>query len=284
MQLESLATTHVVTVAPPDSLDTAIDLMDRFGIHHLPVVENGRLAGMVSDRDLLLAVGWERSAQRRIGRRGAALAGPCRVDQIMSRGVVSLSPEAALREAAATMIERRIGAIPLMRGGRLVGIVTKLDLLARFLDRGTVATGEAIGDEPVSRTMRANVTVVGPNEPLAGLIELMHDKHVRHVPVVVQDMVIGIVSDRDVRRALGRDLVHDEQAQERGKMYLGSTATFEIMTRHVRVVHPEAALSKAAQEMIDHRIGALPVINEQKLLVGIITDTDLVRILAALPE
>jgi len=120
----------LVTVAPGASLEEAARLLKAHRIHHLPVVEEGnRLAGIVSDTDLRNATlggtfgGSDRGDSGR----------PVAVGEIMTRDVVTLSPGDTLDDAMLALSRERIGALPVVEGERLVGIVTKADILSALL-------------------------------------------------------------------------------------------------------------------------------------------------------
>lgn len=111
-------TTALVTVHPEASLGEALETMRMGDIRHLPVVDRRqRLVGIVSDRDLLhLSAKGEHIAHR--------------VDEVMSRDVVTVAPGTLAREAAALLIGRKIGALPVLDDElMLVGVVTETDLL-----------------------------------------------------------------------------------------------------------------------------------------------------------
>lgn len=279
MKLAALSTHNVISVTPDDSFDRAISLMEEHGFHHLPVVESGKVVGMITDRDLLLAVGWKLEAERRVEGSRSAVVGPRRVREVMSRPVVSLTPEESLHTAARTMIDRAISAIPLVSGAAVVGIVTKIDLLRGLCEANPPVVKLERLAEGVSRHMRHNVFTVGPKDALHTAARMMHDKHVRHLPVTVDSMLVGMLSDRDIRRACGREIIEDEQAQVQGKMYAAADRVMEVMTTQVHTVGPSATLKDAAKKMLEHRIGALPVVTGE-LLVGILTHTDVLRLIA----
>ncbi|MGE5284471.1 MAG: CBS and ACT domain-containing protein [Actinomycetota bacterium] len=120
----------LVTVMPGTTLEEAARLLKAHRIHHLPVVEEGdRLAGIVSDTDLRNATldGMFGGADR--GDSGR----PATVGEIMTRDVVTLSPGDTLDDAMLALARERIGALPVLEGGRLVGIVTKADILSALV-------------------------------------------------------------------------------------------------------------------------------------------------------
>lgn len=283
MNLAEIASEPVVSVAPGDALDKAISLMEEHGIHHLPVVLDGSPVGMISDRDLLLGVGWMLGSERRIGPENRRLAGPASVAEVMSSPALTLSPASTICAAASLMRDHHIGAIPLMKEGTLVGVVTKVDLLRRLATLPRARVGGRMLEDPVERHMRAKVYTAAPSDSILTIVELMHDRRLRHVPIVVDGAVVGMVSDRDIRRAWGVDRIEDERAQEEGRFYLGASRAVEIMSKHVRTIPSSATMRAAATIMGEERIGSLPVLRDERL-IGIITDTDMVRLLSRMDE
>lgn len=122
----------VVSISADDTLAIVDEIMGLASVRHLPVVRAGQLVGMVSQRDLLRAslsnvIGLPREEQRRF------LEG-VRICEVMSEPPISVQPGTPIREAAAAMASRKIGCLPVVDGGRLVGIVTETDLLRYFAD------------------------------------------------------------------------------------------------------------------------------------------------------
>ncbi len=135
MNVREAMTKDPRVIGPDASVRTAMALMRDSGIRHLPVVGRaGRMLGMLSDQDLKHAaflsamathVGWPPSRLR-----------PLRVRDVMTWSVVTAHPDAPLRDAALTMFQRRIGCLPVIETGRLVGILTEQDLfLAALSDK-----------------------------------------------------------------------------------------------------------------------------------------------------
>ncbi len=121
---------EMVTVTPGATLEEAARLLKAHRIHHLPVVEEGdRLAGIVSDTDLRNATLDGMSGGADHGDSGR----PATVVEIMTRDVVTLSPGDTLDDAMLVLTHERIGALPVVEGERLVGIVTKADILTALL-------------------------------------------------------------------------------------------------------------------------------------------------------
>jgi CBS domain-containing protein len=112
-----------VTVSPSDSLKKVAHLMEGERIRHVVVVDGGCPTGIVSHRDVRVPPG--------SGERELSPASP--VSQVMTEGPVTVSPDVALTEAVRVMLDRKIGALPVVEGDGLVGILTRADALEALL-------------------------------------------------------------------------------------------------------------------------------------------------------
>ena len=122
----------VVTVEPETGLAEAWDLIAKHEIRHLPVVKSGRLVGIVTDRDLREA--WPSQATSLAVREIRYKMDKVPVGEVMTSPVVTVGPKTPLSEATRLMQERRFGALPVVDGDRLVGILTETDLIETLVD------------------------------------------------------------------------------------------------------------------------------------------------------
>jgi acetoin utilization protein AcuB len=127
----------------------------------------------------------------------------------------------------------------------------------------------------VSEVMTRTVVTLTPEQTLRDAVELLRSKHIRHLPVVEDSRLIGILTDRDVKRATP-SLLSGVDRDEYDRV-LDETKIGQIMTREPMTVTPETGLKAAVKIFIDHKVGALPVVSDG-LLVGIITEIDLLRV------
>ena len=110
-----------------------------------------------------------------------------------SSDVFSVSPDATVREAVEMMDTKNVGALLVMDGERLVGIVSERDYTRKVMLRGKRSR-----ETKVSEIMSSHVTVTHPREPVETCLRLMTDKHIRHLPVVDEDKVVGVISIGDL--------------------------------------------------------------------------------------
>ena len=112
-------TTEPFTVEAEDLAIRATHKMQAGGFHRLPVVRDGKLVGIVSERDL---------------REHRGHLEQVKINQIMTENPVTVTPATTVEEAAQIMLERQIGGLPVVAEGHLVGVVTASDILRAFLD------------------------------------------------------------------------------------------------------------------------------------------------------
>jgi acetoin utilization protein AcuB len=127
----------------------------------------------------------------------------------------------------------------------------------------------------VREHMTAEPISLPPDASLRDAVVLLRRHQIRHIPILDRALLVGIVSDRDVRRASPSVLSEGEDEYE---AVLDRTPLSRIMTREPLTVGPEAPVAEAVRVMVDKKLGALPVV-EQGRLVGIITETDALRLL-----
>lgn len=132
MLVEKRMKADPIVVGPQDSFRHAMSLIRQRGIRHLPVVEGGRLVGIVTDRDIRQASA-SPATSLEIHELHYLLE-KVTVRDIMTPKVVTVTPETPIEEAARLMLDRRIGSLPVLRGAVLVGIITETDILQAFVE------------------------------------------------------------------------------------------------------------------------------------------------------
>jgi acetoin utilization protein AcuB len=141
MRVQSIMSKRVVTVELDDQLSAVKEIFDRLHFHHVLVVEEGRLFGVVSDRDLWKALSPNLGTGRESYSDLATL--NKRVHQIMSRDPITLKPQAAVNDAIRVFNSHRISCIPIVDDdGKPVGIVSWRDIL-KAMAQGPAPAGQS---------------------------------------------------------------------------------------------------------------------------------------------
>ena len=138
MRVEQWMTVNPLTVMPHDSVAHARALLKEHRINQLPVTLNGRLVGIVTDRDLRDAMGPTYAAAEASGnpspqeRRAQVIAEDIAIEAVTANAI-TIEPQDTMERAAVVMRRERIGALPVVHRGELRGIVTRTDVLRAYL-------------------------------------------------------------------------------------------------------------------------------------------------------
>ena len=127
LTVRDLMTENPATLDRNETLDLAETIMNLGRIRHMPVVEDDKVVGVLSQRDLfrsalIVALGFGRKTTNRLIK-------TLRVKEVMSQNVITIAPDATVKEAARAMIEKKIGCLPVVESDKLVGLITETDIL-----------------------------------------------------------------------------------------------------------------------------------------------------------
>lgn len=251
------------TIQDTDSLGTATRAMQRWQIRHLPVLSDGRLVGVLSQRDIL---------------RTRAYADrdddwwTVRVRDGMTHPVQTCGPDDSLTEVAGRFAASQIGSLPVVELGRLIGIITVTDVLS-------AEVRSAMGSGPTPSLTAADVMTplpqtIGPETPLLEAAVPMMKNRIRHLPVVGgSSEVVGMISERDIRTQVG-----DPVAWTTGDCSaLDRLQVQDVMSTPAITVRFDQPLAEVAHVLTERRIGAVPVLDAFGALIGILSYVDALR-------
>lgn len=130
----------------------------------------------------------------------------------------------------------------------------------------------------VSEIMRTVLVTVTMDHTIGQVKEIMKMKHIRHLLVMDGSILVGIITDRDVRSHLSPRV--DTPIESKSDKATLEIKVHQAMTRNPITVSPDTAIAEAASLILEHKIGCLPVIDRDGFIIGIITDADFLRYLA----
>jgi CBS domain-containing protein len=123
---------------------------------------------------------------------------PDTIGELMTRDVVTVGPDDRVRDALRKMIDHDFGSVVVAEDGRAVGVFTERDVTRHVL------TDAALLDERVGDLMSGPPITVQPTDQIVDVFDLMNGKGIRRLPVVDGDRLVGIVTEGDLRRWVGR--------------------------------------------------------------------------------
>ncbi|MFQ5497300.1 MAG: CBS domain-containing protein [Nitrosopumilus sp.] len=269
-----------ISVPPNTSILDARDILIRHRIGRLVVEFNKKPVGIVTEKDI------SKSISIFSGKPVAKII----IHDIMSKNLVTLGPDVSVYDCAKLMKKHEISSIIITNSkGKLVGVVTKTDLVSVFLVHSTASL-------PISKIMTKKVITVSPDDSIFEVESMLLNNQIRRVIVSKNKSPVGIITYRDFVPAKTFDLEKEfTDPQERSEIfwnskpnefnvnklsYLLTFSAKDIMTKNPHFVSPNDVVYTAAIIMIRHGISGLPVIKGKKL-VGIITKSDIVNVLAS---
>jgi CBS domain-containing protein len=271
-EVMAIASSDVISVPPTQSIIAAVEQMTACGFRRLPVTDAGtkKLRGIITSGDIINFMGGGDKYQlvqvRHNGNLIAAVNESVRT--IMTQQPETLSHDARISDAVRAIVGKKIGGLPIVdRDGVLAGIVTERDVLG--------VLGAERSPLNVEDVMTSSLRVTAPDCPIATVTKEMTKHRFRRLPVVSDDVLYGIVTATDIMRYLGSREVFS-------RMTTGNVA--EVTGLPVRTLvagelfttTPEKNINEVAREMLSRNIGALPVIEDSRL-IGLVTEFDLVR-------
>jgi CBS domain-containing protein len=269
-----VAKSPVVTMAATTPIYDAIQIMSKEGFRRIPIVNPGTkvLEGIITATDIIDYLGgglkFQVIEERFGGNFFKAINEPIRI--IMVKNVVSVKTSAKISEAIELMKEKNVGGLPVIDERNSVkAIITERDIARIFADR--------ISGIKVSQMMSKKVITALPRTTIFEAEKTMTTQGFRRLPIVSDGKVIGIVTAMDILRFFGCGGVF-KYLQSKTIMQVLNTAALEIATKEVSTIEPEADVGQAAKIMQEKNIGAIPVV-ENKKLVGMITERDFFKII-----
>lgn len=247
------------TVHKSDKISHAMDLMDKHDTRRLLVINGGELLGIITMRSIARKLGTWKTSNLPASSLHVAAA----TTDLFTR----VLPDMSIEDAIALM-DRKGGVLVVTDNSNVLGWVTPNEILKNV--RAEKGYAAEIMKEPIT---------VSTGDRVSHARRIMLDNDIGRLPIVENDDVVGIITERDVARAMMnfRDLVPDNQQDIRIRnMIVG-----DIMTRNVKTVRTNTPISEVTSILLNDNIGGVPVLNLKDEIVGVISRRGIIRHLAA---
>jgi CBS domain-containing protein len=271
MHVKDIMKEEVVHVDKDQNIQDALKLMKKHKISRLPVVNmNERhvreLVGIVTEKDIALKLGSSKY--------GNLPPSHFHVSTVMKQDPVVVESSQSIGMAAKTMIENKIGGMPVLKDCEIVGMLTKTDFLE-------ICHGKPFNATNISERMKTDLITVSSQDRLVHARRCLIDKEIGRLPVVEEGILEGILTAKDVAMAMisFRKIVPDKYKNARIRNLLVE----DVMTQNVKTIDGSATLDDAATTMLENRFSGIPV-ELEGTLAGIITKTDLINFVVELEE
>lgn len=258
MMVENIMTDPIV-VHKSDTVSHAMDLMDKHDTRRLLVVNGSDILGVITMRSIARKLGtWKRSNLP---------ASSLHVATATTDLFTKVLPDTSIEDAIALM-DRKGGILVVIDNSKIMGWVTPHEILKNaYAVKGYAAE---IMKEPIS---------VSVNDRVVHARRLMLDNDIGRLPVVENDDLVGIITERDVAKSMKnfRALVPDNQQDER----IRNLIVGDIMTHNVKSVRTNTPISEVISLILNENIGGVPVLNLRDEMVGIISRRAIIKLLAS---
>lgn len=254
-----------LTMDKRELVSDARRIMEKRNVSRILVTDKGRLVGVVTERDLV-----ERLSSRRTGKvvpTKLRLAACMEMDLAGPGRLVVVSPDAKIGEAVRLMIENGISGLPVVEDDKIVGILTKTDLARLVLKLRGVRVRDVMTKNPI---------VVSRATSVLNARERLLKESITVLPVVEDGRIVGLTTESDIASYLEsfRRRVDSKHLSSK----IQQLAVDDVMKRDVPAVGVDTLVSEAARIMLERHMKGVPVTDKDGRLVGIVTKTDLARL------
>lgn len=259
MRVSEIMSSPVITLDKDRTLADAIDIMKRKEISRVVATKNGRVAGILTEKDIARELGSMHAYRLPPGR--------LHISSVMTADPISVAPDVTAKRAAELMLDHDISGLPVLEGDELVGIVTKMDFAKICVRYDDVYAGQV---------MQANPMTISPEDRVIHARKLLLEEELLALPVVEGETLVGIITTRDVAMKLAafQEVVPDRYKSERIRNLLVG----DIMTQPPITIRTNTRLPQVARLMLEKRFSSLPVENLDGELVGLLTKTELTEV------
>jgi CBS domain-containing protein len=252
MLVKDIMVKDLFTIDKDDMVSYAMELMVKKRVSRLLVVDKGKLVGVITEKDIADRLGSSKTK--------SLPASAVHVSGVMSDNPLTVTPQTDIVEAAKIMVEKQISSLPAIENEELVGVITKSTMTRLCLHIDNIFVGQIMTKSPITTT---------PFDRVVNVRRTMLERNISSLPVLEGGELVGMVTEGQIALYLAqfRDNVPGKYQDE-------------IMQKAPSKLYPDKKVGYAADLMHKERVKSLPVINYEERLNGILTKTDLTRLVA----
>lgn len=276
MLVKDVMTKDVKCVEIPGTRAEAIELLRKLNASAIPAVRagTGELVGMLTLRSL-----FEHPDEDQLA-------------MLVDRNVLTVGPDDGIEEAAKKMVSSFVRRLPVLKDGKIVGIITVRDIVYRALAEMNI-------EKPAADYMRPHVIAIWEGTPLKAAVEIMYLANFRGLPVINENGdLVGIIDDSDVIRVSDVELgskmsqvsgrtegdswTWDSEARvyiTKKELKIPDLTVRDVMTKDLITITRKTSISRTAQLMKQHKVEQTPVLSGEGKMIGLVRDIDLLRYL-----
>ncbi len=254
-KIKDIMTKDVISVDKDVDLKYVLKLMKKNEITKIPVVEDKKLVGIITDNIIAYKLG-------SIRKRGVP-ASRLHASSVTEKKIKIVSPNTDIKTILKKVGEPGPTMLPVVEDDRLIGVVTKADLLP------LVESKKLVKD-----LAQKKIFTVSPEDRIIHARRIMINENIARLPVIDQGKLVGLISDIEIAFALAS--VKRSFPLGRQKHQLDELLVMDVMKSPVIWITQKMSAIDAAKIMLKHNVGALPLIDNDTM-VGIVTRTDLIN-------
>jgi len=255
MKVSDVMTKDVITVDKDVNLKYVLDLMKKHEITKIPVLEDKKLIGMVTDNKIAYKLG-------SIRKKGVP-ASRLHASSVTDKDIECIAPETEIKTVLKKVGKPGPTMLCVKDNDNLLGVLTKADLLPLVKSK-----------RQVREIMNKKIHTISSEDRVIHARRIMIDEDIARIPVVDQGKLVGMISDNEITFALAK--IKRSFPLGRQKHQLEELLVEDVMKTPAIWTQPNMSIETAASIMLKKNVGALPIIENGKI-IGIVSRTDLLK-------
>jgi CBS domain-containing protein len=255
MKIEEIMTKDVIYVDKDVDLNYVLKLMKKHNITKIPALEDKKLIGVITDNIIAVKLGSIRNKGIPPSRFHAS--------SVIDKNIEIVSPKINIRNILKTVGEPGPTMLNVVEDGKLIGVITKADLLPLVKSEGNI-----------KEIMNENIHSVSPEDRVIHARRRMIDENIARLPVINNGILLGMISDNEIVFALAN--LKKSFPMGKQKHRLDELLVNDVMKIPAIWIKSDISIKDAASIMLENNVGSL-IIKENNKIIGIVTRTDLLK-------